>query len=134
MKIKTVYEWKLEVVDANDDILDIEHGDHLECFSDEQLKRVIGNIQTREDFGALGMVTVRLELAVTKRRYECLPTFNAQGQQGEDILDLLDIGYAYIGREADGELPSTFDEAPGRVPSKFLAQWEARAAYINSDA
>jgi len=132
MKIKTVYEWKLEVVDANDDILDIEHGDSLECFSDDQLKRVIGNIQTSEDFGATGVITVRLELAVTKRRYECLPTYNAQGRPGEDILDLLDIGYAYIGREADGELPAEFDEAPGKVPTRFLAQWAARAARIKA--
>lgn len=132
MKIKTVYEWKLEVVDANDDILDIEHGDSLECFSDDQLKRVINQTQTSEDFGATGVITVRLELALTRRRYECLPTYNAKGQQGEDILDLLDIAYAYIGREADGELPAEFDEAPGKVPARFLAQWAARAARINA--
>ena len=133
MKTKTVYEWKLEVVDSNDDILDIEHGDSLECFSDDQLTRVINQTQTSEDFGATGVITVRLELAVTKRRYECLPAYNLEtGQQGEDILDLLDIGYAYIGREADGELPAEFDEAPGKVPTRFLAQWAARAARLNA--
>lgn len=132
MKTKTAYEWALETVTTDDnDILDVWHHGSLADFSDDQIRRVLSGERFTVDGGAAGPLEVRYELALTKRRYECLPTtILSTGKPGEDMLDLLDIGYAYVGHDADGELPAEFDEAPGKVPARFKAAWAARVAAI----
>lgn len=138
MKTKTAYEWALETVTTDDnDILDVWHHDSLADLSDDQIRCVLSGERftattwITADFGAAGPLEVRYELALTKRRYECLPTtILSTGKPGEDLLDLLDIGYAYVGNEEPGQLPAEFDEAPGKVPARFKAAWAARVAAI----
>lgn len=132
MKTKTAYEWALETVTTDDnDILDVWHHGSLADFSDDQIRRVLSGERFTVDGGAAGPLEVRYELALTKRRYECLPTtILSTGKPGEDMLDLLDIGYAYVGNEEPGQLPAEFDEAPGKVPARFKAAWAARVAAI----
>lgn len=133
MKTKTVYEWALEVVDENDDIIDVLHHDELALIDDDQLARVLSGETYETDFGSSGAITVRLELALTRRRYQCLPTYDMQGKQGDDLLDLLDIGYAYVGAEHHACLPESFVEATGKVPQRFKAEWARRALAIPGD-
>ena len=128
-KTKTVYEWALETVttDGYDDIVDVWHHDDLNHYSDEQIRLVLSGETFTVDFGAAGHIDVRYELALTKRRYECMPTYDlATGEQGDDLLDLMDVGYAYIGNENWGELPAEFYEAPGKVPARYKAALTAR--------
>jgi hypothetical protein len=134
MKIKTTYEWALEVVDEHDDIIDIWHHDDLKHYTDEQIGLVLNRNSFTIEFGATGTVLCRYELALTKRRYECLPTYDMQGNPGDDLLDLLDIGYAYIGAEHHACLPDSFVEATGKVPQRFKAAWARRALAIPGDA
>jgi len=83
-------------------------------------------------FGATGTVLCRYELALTKRRYEVLPTYNAKGNAGDDLLDLLDIGYAYVGSDDEGKLPERWDDVPGKVPARFKADLAKRLTNIQA--
>ena len=132
MKTKTTYEWALEVVDEHDDIIDVWHHDDLKHYTDKQIGLVLNRNSFTVEFGATGTVLCRYELALTKRRYEVLPTYNAKGEAGDDLLDLLDIGYAYVGCDNERELPDEFDEAPGKVPARFKAALAKRLTNIQA--
>jgi hypothetical protein len=121
MGTKTVYEWALETVTADDDedILNIHHSTALKHYSAQDLHRAM----TGERFGDEGLDPERetqffLRLALTKKVYE----------GPDEYDDLLWMDYAYV--NSDGEFDE-YDDAGGLPPAKYRKELLATVGQIN---
>ncbi len=116
---KTLYEWKLELIDKHDDIVDNDFEDNLSEHDGFMWRQFIEGPQA----GPVkeGDNIVRYNLCLTRKYYSYSPYVLAnavkQGFEANDLAfyELEDISYAYI---ENGKLPEFFNGG-NKVPQRF---------------